>query len=312
MIKKGGVINMVMQSEVQSFLWILGLLLSVNFLAMALFVLCAKLPESKLKGQICNIILELDNFIDEMENNEKRSRAIQRINEILGFWNIMIPSSLIGWVIDAEVATIRKMQQSTRDGIRQITLKELKELALQSKTNLWSAAQNINRDVKLYLHWSGGHYGQLCDDYHINIDADGSIYVTKEGLSTTKSHTYKRNIGAIAISLSCCYGATTSNLGKEPPTAVQIESMSQVVAVLCKALDLTVDIYRVMTHAEAANNLDGLNPNYIDNGYPDGKYGPGFSCEHWDLWFVTGGKQGDGGNVLRGKAIWYQNHGVGI
>jgi hypothetical protein len=170
----------------------------------------------------------------------------------------------------------------------------------------------MNRDVKLYLHWSGEHYGQFFDDYHINIDQDGSIHVTTNDFSQTKSHTYKRNTASIGICLACCYGATTDNFGSEPPTAMQIECMSQVIAVLCKALDLTVDIYRVMTHAEAANNLDGLNPSYESNGYPDGKYGPGFSWERWDLWYIPGVAKGEGGNVLRGKAIWYQYNGVGL
>ena len=303
-------------SDVQIFLWFAGALLAANLLAMALFVLLAKLPESRLKEMIRIIILELDKFAEEMDNNEKRNSAIQQINEILGWRQFVIPSALIGWVIDMEVAAIRKMQQSidssNRTAARQITLLELKQLALQSKSNLWSAAQGIGRDVKLYLHWSAGHYGQFFDDYHINIDQDGSIHVTTNDFSQTKSHTYKRNTAAIGISLACCYGATTNNLGNEPPTSMQIESMSQVIAVLCKALDLTVDIYRVMTHAEAANNLDGLNPDYENNGYPGGKYGPGFSCERWDLWFIPGVAKGEGGNVLRGKAIWYQHNGVGL
>ncbi|MDF2634000.1 MAG: N-acetylmuramoyl-L-alanine amidase family 2 [Pelosinus sp.] len=305
---------MVIPNDVQIFFWFTGTLLAVNVLAMALFVLFAKLPESRLKEMIQNIILELDTFADEMGNKEKRDRAIQQINEILGWRKFVIPSALIGWIIDMEVAAIRKMQSlnlSNRTATREITLAELKQLALQSKSGLWSAAQGIGRDVKLYLHWSAGHYGQFFDDYHINIDQDGSIYITTNDLSQSKAHTYKRNTAAIGISLACCYGATTDNLGNEPPTSMQIESMSQVVAVLCKTLDLTVDIYRVMTHAEAANNLDGLNPNYEENGYPDGKYGPGFSCERWDLWFIPGTAKGEGGNVLRGKAIWYQHNGVG-
>ena len=193
--------------------------------------------------------------------------------------------------------------------MRKATLAELNQLALQAKSNLWNQAQSVGRDVKLYLHWSAGHYGQLFDDYHINIDRDGSIYVSTNDLSVVKSHTYKRNTGAIGISLACCYKANTNDLGPEPPTALQIEAMAQVIAVLAKALDLTVDIYRVMTHAEAANNLDRLNPGYEYNGYPDGKYGPGFSCERWDLWFIPGVAKGEGGNVLRGKAIWYQQQG---
>jgi hypothetical protein len=302
-------------SDIQILAWAVGVLVLANLLAMALFVLFAKLPESSLKEKIWSIILELDKFADEMDNREKRSRALQQIKEILGWRQIVTPSALIGWVIDTEVAAIRKMQESinssNRAAARSITLAELKQLALQSKSSLWSAAQGIGRDVKLYLHWSAGHYGEFFDDYHINIDQDGSVYVTTNDFSEIKSHTYKRNTGAIGISLACCYGATTDNLGNEPPTAMQIEAMSQVVAVLCKALDLTVDIYRVMTHAEAANNLDGLNPNYEQNGYPDGKYGPGFSWERWDLWFIPGIANGEGGNVLRGKAIWYQHNGVG-
>jgi hypothetical protein len=190
--------------------------------------------------------------------------------------------------------------------MKKVTLAELKELALQSKSSLWDQARSMGRDVKLYLHWSAGHYGQFFDSYHINIDYNGSIYISTDDLSELKSHTYRRNSGAIGIVLNCCYKANTNDLGPEPPTALQIEAMTQVIAVLAKALDLTVDIYRVMTHAEAANNLDGLNPNYENNGYPNGKYGPGYSCERWDLWFIPGVAKGEGGNVLRGKAIWYQ------
>lgn len=307
---------MLIPNELQLFFWVLGSLLAANVSMMAFFVLFAKLSESKLKGVIRRIILELDAFADKMENSEKRNRAIQQINETLGWKKFVIPSVLIGWVTDMEVAAIRKMQQSidssNRTDTRQVTLTELKQLALQSKNTLWSAANSMNRDVKLYLHWSAGHYGQFFDDYHINIDQDGSIHVTTNDFSQTKSHTYKRNTASIGICLACCYGATKDNFGSEPPTAMQIECMSQVIAVLCKALDLTVDIYRVMTHAEAANNLDGLNPGYESNGYPDGKYGPGFSWERWDLWSIPDVAKGEGGNVLRGKAIWYQYNGVGL
>ncbi|MBP2661120.1 MAG: N-acetylmuramoyl-L-alanine amidase family 2 [Firmicutes bacterium] len=273
---------MLIPSELQLFFWVLGSLLVANVSMMAFFVLFAKLSESKLKGVIRRIILELDAFADKMENSEKRHRAIQQINETLGWKKFVIPSVLIGWVTDMEVAAIRKMQQSidssNRTDTRQVTLTELKQLALQSKNTLWSAANSVNRDVKLYLHWSGEHYGQFFDDYHINIDQDGSIHVTTNDFSQTKSHTYKRNTASIGICLACCYGATTDNFGSEPPTAMQIE----------------------------------LNPSYESNGYPDGKYGPGFSWERWDLWYIPGVAKGEGGNVLRGKAIWYQYNGVGL
>lgn len=300
--------------EAEVFLYFFVILLVANLLAMLSFVVVAKLPEGKLKQAIRVVILELDTFADCMENNEKREIAIRHINEILGWRQIFVPGVLIGWVIDAEVAAIRAMEESgnklylrRRAIVRKTTLAEIGELALQSKNNLWSAAESMGRDVKLYLHWSAGHYGQFFEEYHINIDQDGSIYVSTDDFSQLKSHTYKRNTGSIGIALACCYNATTTDLGPEPPTTEQIETLSQVVAILCKALDLTVDIYHVMTHAEAANNLDELYPGYEDNGYPDGKYGPGYSWERWDLWVLTTNDvPGRGGNTLRGKAIWYQ------
>jgi len=179
--------------------------------------------------------------------------------------------------------------------MRKVTLSELKQLALQAKSSLWEQADSLGRDVKLYLHWTAGHYGQFFSDYHINIDADSSIYISTNDFAEVKSHTYRRNTGAVGIALACAYNATTRNLGPEPPTATQIEVAAQVVAVLAAALDLTIDRHRVMTHAEAADN---------DN------YGPLTTCERWDLWYFDGAAKGEGGNVIRGKANWYSNQGV--
>ena len=33
---------------------------------------------------------------------------------------------------------------------------------------------------KIYLHWTAGRYNQQFDDYHINIDGDGNIYIDGE------------------------------------------------------------------------------------------------------------------------------------
>jgi hypothetical protein len=175
--------------------------------------------------------------------------------------------------------------------MRKVTLAELRDLALLAKSDLWRQAQNLGRDVKLYLHWTAGHYGQFFDSYHINIDADGGIYLSTDDLSEIKSHTWNRNTGAVGIALACAYNASTVNLGPEPPTAAQIEATAQVVAVLAAALDLTIDRQRVMTHAEAADEDD---------------YGPATTCERWDLWFLPGMARGSGGEVLRGKASWYR------
>jgi hypothetical protein len=195
--------------------------------------------------------------------------------------------------------------------MNKITLNNLKTMAQQAKGN-------IN---KIYLHWSAGHYGQFFDDYHINIDSDGSVYVSTNDLTEHKNHTYMRNTGGIGIGLACCAGATTNDLSDEPPTNEQVEAMAQVIAVLCASLEITPDINSVLTHAEAANNLDGENPGYEANGCPNGIYGPnpnpdgsaGGDFERWDLWILKiGDASWSGGNTLRGKAIWYQQNGVGV
>lgn len=104
---------MTITSEYQIFIWAAGAILAANLLAMALFVLFAKLPDGRFRESIRSIIFELDKFADRMQNEQKRRTAIQQINDILGWRRILVPAALIGWIIDAEVAAIRKMQAAT-------------------------------------------------------------------------------------------------------------------------------------------------------------------------------------------------------
>ena len=192
--------------------------------------------------------------------------------------------------------------------MRQVTLDELYTLADAAREDIWDTAKGYARDPKIDLHWSAGHYFQKFDDYHVNITADGKLYVATDDLSEVLAHTWKRNSGAVGISLCCAYGATTNDLGEEPPTAQQIESMAQAVWKVADALWLTIDKNHVLTHGEAADNEDGLTPHY--------QYGPKGSVERWDLEFLgtdespayhpwaTDGTRG--GDVLRGKANWYR------
>jgi len=176
----------------------------------------------------------------------------------------------------------------------------------------------------IYLHWTAGHYGQVYDDYHLCIDRDGQIYVTCDNLMEFKAHTWKRNTGAIGISLCCgafghCWTPTRReawevdsayeiphtpqpdaallDFGPEPPTNEQVNAMAKAVAILCDVLCLPIDEETVMTHCEAA--------------FQDG-YGPGCGDPdmHWDLWFLPEaalhGELFPGGELLRGKAIFYQ------
>ena len=148
-----------------------------------------------------------------------------------------------------------------------------------------SAAGNIDR---IFLHWSAGHYCQFFEDYHINIDYDGAIIVTTDDLTEIKAHTWRQNSGSVGVSLACAYNATTNNLGPEPPTLAQLDTMARVVRVLCDGLGIPVDYDHVRTHAEQAD---------IDD------YGPATTCERWDGWFwIDGDAPGGGGDKIREMA----------
>ena len=78
-----------------------------------------------------------------------------------------------------------------------------------------AAVAGCSRDyiTQLYLHWTAGRYGQVYDDYHLNIDADGTVYRTSSSLSQYKSHTWRRNSGSIAV-------ACAAGWGRRPTTAM--------------------------------------------------------------------------------------------
>jgi hypothetical protein len=194
----------------------------------------------------------------------------------------------------------------------EVTLKDLKQMALDAKDNIWGTARAYDREPKIYLHWSAGKYDTKFGDYHINITGKGAVFVSTDNLGDILSHTYHRNSGAIGVSLDCAYEADTNSLGSYPPTKAQIEKIAKVGCILCDALDLTIDINRVMTHGEAADNEDGLEPHDA--------YGPKTTCERWDLeylgtnespsfnpWATDGSR---GGDVLRGKMNWYRTNGI--
>ena len=197
--------------------------------------------------------------------------------------------------------------------MRRVTCAELRELGAAYRPALMYAAARCTRETKLYLHWTAGHYGQFFADYHVQIDADGAIYVIGAGvLDGVLAATYLRNSGSVSIALLCAYGATTDGLGAEPPTAAQIESMAMAVTALADGLWLTIDKARILTHGEAADNEDGVRAH--------APYGSRTTCERWDLeylgmaespvfnpWATNGSR---GGDVLRGKAQYYRAQGI--
>ena len=201
--------------------------------------------------------------------------------------------------------------------MRLSNIQEIKQLALDAKYSVWAKAKQNNRDPKIYLHWTAGGYDSVFSDYHINITGSGKLYIATTDFSEVLNHTYMRNTGSIGIAACCALNANTNDLGSCPPTAQQIEAMSQLICVIADVWDLTIDKQRVMTHGEAADNEDGIYPNYEYNGCPNGMYGPKHNCERWDLEFLgtsespkfnpwaTDGTRG--GDILRGKGNYYRN-----
>lgn len=193
---------------------------------------------------------------------------------------------------------------------RYVTLDEVRQIAEDSKDDIWALAKRNGREPKIYLHWTAGSHTSVFDDYHINITGDGQIYISTDDFADVLSHTYMRNSGAVGITLCCAYGASLNkSLWDYPPTEKQIEVMAQVVAVVAKALWLTIDMNHVMTHSEAADNIDGLHTHE--------PYGAFSTFEKWDLLYLCTPESPcspdsyddpkNGGNVLRGKAVYYSN-----
>lgn len=188
-----------------------------------------------------------------------------------------------------------------------MTLEEIRQAITEVKDKLWKGALTLGRDPKIYLHWTGGPYDSDYPDYHFSIHADGSVVQTHD-FDTAVAATYMRNSGSVSVALDCCadavaYAGGGCDLGNYPPTSAQIECLAQVVAVIAVALDIPIDQQHVMTHAEAADNLDGL--------YPCDPYGPSHTCERWDLAVTSEDEEWmTGGDIIRGKALFYQQQGV--
>ena len=148
----------------------------------------------------------------------------------------------------------------------------------------------------VYIHWTAGNYNYHPDDYHINIDDEGTIYRTKD-FREQPAATWHRNYRSLAIAIDCCkdavlYGDGHADFGDCPPTDAQIECLAQVIAAISDTLHLPIRKSLFMTHAEAAELDD---------------YGPNTTCERWDLWVLPGSTEwGSGGDYIRGKAIFYQ------
>ncbi len=197
-------------------------------------------------------------------------------------------------------------------------LDEVRELAAKAREALWEKATALGREPKLYLHWTAMPYGRFYCSYHINIDRDGTIYLSTRDFSQSTPGTWMRNDGAVNLTITGCTGSNPRTLGPEPPTEAQIETMAQVIAVLAEGIGIPVDKQHVLTHGEAANNEDGLQ---LHQPYPWWNDSYGDKDTRGDLEYL-GTKESPayaptdpqkqsqrGGSVLRRLAQTYQKTG---
>ena len=51
---------------------------------------------------------------------------------------------------------------------QEVTVQDLERLASEARESVWAQAGQYDREPKIYLHWSAGHYNQTSDHYHVN------------------------------------------------------------------------------------------------------------------------------------------------
>lgn len=100
-------------TELQIALLAAGASLAAVVLVLIVHIVYRGLPAGRAKDALQKIIYEIDRSADNMENQQKRAAAIQAVSDMLGWRRIIVPKVLIGWLIDAEVAVVRKIQQAT-------------------------------------------------------------------------------------------------------------------------------------------------------------------------------------------------------
>lgn len=178
-----------------------------------------------------------------------------------------------------------------------------------------AAAKEIEYCNNIFLHWTADRYDRCYEHYHLNITDDGSLYCCGDlDFNEKRSHTWKRNTGSIGITMCCAYGAIANNgydaefpNGYEP-TQEQINAMSLCVATILKNAPVSIPISSVLTHKEIACR-DGYGVPY--GSWVDGVF-QGDSDLRWDLWYLPddayNNEMRSGGDVIRGKAIWYSNY----
>ena len=90
---------------------ILALLLLLFILKIICFEIYTHCSNEDIQEAVTEIIYKLDEFADTMSNKQKKQAAINDVKSLFIWRNIPIPNCVIGWIIDAEVKVIRKLQK---------------------------------------------------------------------------------------------------------------------------------------------------------------------------------------------------------
>jgi hypothetical protein len=164
--------------------------------------------------------------------------------------------------------------------------------AVNPAFRIWYA-ENFTRHRMAYVHW------EVCSPktndpvYHqvIDLTPEGAPQICHNSPVSVDmhAHTFGRNTDSYAIAFAGFDDAATNNLGKDVATPPEIRMM--VASLALNQCILRSPVANIMTHGEAANNVDqGPNPPYNtpgltgDDALPYGNMvheGP-HACERWD------------------------------
>ena len=157
--------------------------------------------------------------------------------------------------------------------------------ALDPRFLAYYAKEFVNERM-MYTHWTAGRRDQNFTDYHRVVTANArGVSVVHNNAPMSQdlpAHTYGRNHNSMAVCLAGLLGATTNDLGAHVPGKTQINALVDTVTAVC--LNYRVPVANIMSHAEAADNVDqanGLTPGL--RGEDALPYGPAHTCERWDL-----------------------------
>lgn len=105
------------KTEIITIIAILATLYLLAFMAKKVaFVVYNRSKNEVIVSIMERFIRSLDEFADNMTNADKRATAIDKLQSLLSYRVIRLPRFVLGWIIDMQVAEIRRLQaESEKD-----------------------------------------------------------------------------------------------------------------------------------------------------------------------------------------------------